>query len=191
MTVLFIGPLPPPVHGFSVINAAMLGKLQQAAHVVVFDRAPKLNVSKLSSVASMGASVFRFLRHASKRDTTAVYLALSGGAGQWLDLAFICAAKTFGRKIYIHHHSFAYLNKPTLSAKCVVACAKGAVHIVLCTEMGRALAESLGVPAARCVVLSNAAFLAEALPSKVKEAGHAVRVGFLSNITAEKESSNS
>ena len=195
MSILFLGPLPPPVHGFSAINAAMLERLQQQARTVqVFNRAPPAGSG--SSSPKAGASpghwlelLGRFIGAATKRPT-ALYAGFSGGKGQLLDLPFFAVARLFGIRTYVHHHSFAYLNRPSRLTAACLAVLGPARHIVLCPEMARALASGYGVAEEHLTVLSNAAFL----PAMTSPADHAapaataapVKVGFLSNITAEK-----
>ena len=47
--VVFIGPLPPPVHGFSEINQRMLMQLQNYTSVKVFDLSPGGKKNKFSN----------------------------------------------------------------------------------------------------------------------------------------------
>jgi glycosyltransferase involved in cell wall biosynthesis len=195
MSVLFLGPLPPPVHGFSAINAAMLAHLQQMGPVTVFNRAVPASAS--SSVA--GRSV-RALGHwlgllggfigAASRRPTSCYAGLSGGKGQLLDLPFFAVARVFGMTTYVHHHSFAYLNRRSRLTHWCMKLLGNAQHIALCPEMAKAIHATYGIPQGQLTVLSNAAFL-PALEGKLHDHSGAkgttaIRIGFLSNITAEK-----
>ena len=100
-TVAFVAPLPPPLHGFSGVCAAMLALLRNKASVETFDRAPRSRrtVSKL----------FRQLREATRylgtvRQTPnlAVYLGLSGGLGQLVDGIYVVIARAYHNKyLYI------------------------------------------------------------------------------------------
>ena len=52
--VAFVGPLPPPVHGFSTVCAHVLDLLKTTASVEVFDRSPRANNVLLDGVAQFG-----------------------------------------------------------------------------------------------------------------------------------------
>lgn len=186
MTILFLGPLPPPVHGFSAINAAMLERLQQHGSTVqVFNRAPTAG----GALRHWLRLLARFIGAAARRPT-ALYAGFSGGKGQLLDLPFFAVARLFGIPTYVHHHSFAYLNQPSRLTAACMAVLGPARHIALCPEMASALATRYGVPTSRLIVLSNAAFL-PALSIGAENTACAapaqpIKIGFLSNITAEK-----
>lgn len=194
MTVLFVAPLPPPVHGFSLISAAMLGRLQAQGAVEVFDRAPprvagsrgaQLRRTVFGTLAGFGRFAGRLV---SKRGRS-LYLALSGARGQWLDVGFLVLARLFRLPAFVHHHSFAYLNQPTLVARICMRASSTATHIVLCELMREKLTHVFGLPPDRVMVLSNAAFMPadDAAPSRPEKGREgAVTVGFLSNITEEK-----
>jgi hypothetical protein len=116
--VYFIGALPPPVHGLSNINARMLETLRAAGvNVHPFDVArPPGNESnggrRLSSLLESCRGLSQFCRKlVATRGRKRSYIALSGGFGQARDACFIGLSRLFGAKVYIHHHSFAYLNR--------------------------------------------------------------------------------
>lgn len=184
----FVGPLPPPVHGFSVINRAMLDRFEAAGPVRVFDRAPRA-----AGPARLGAALARWLRFAGSLARaprgSGLYLGLSGGRGQLEDALYLAVARLLGRPLCVHHHSFAYLRAPAWHARLALALARPGRHVVLGERMAEALAAVHGVARERVQVLSNAAFLPEGSePAPAAEATGAapLRLGFLSNITAEK-----
>jgi glycosyltransferase involved in cell wall biosynthesis len=167
--IFFVGPLPPPVHGFSVINAAMLTRLQAVGEVTVFDRAPRPGHGALRRMLRSAGQWGAFLRRlwAAPRGS-ALYLGLSGGWGQLVDWPYLAAARLTGAPIVVHHHSFAYLRERSAAARSVLALLGRAQHLAL----------------------SNAAFLPPARPRaerrETRRDGAALRLGFLSNISAEK-----
>jgi hypothetical protein len=161
MSVLFVGPLPPPVHGFSAINSAMLAQLQQhGAHVSVFNRAPPLNAGTGLALRHWLQLVTRYV--ATVRHARTVYIGFSGGKGQLLDLPFFALAHWRRCKIYLHHHSFAYLSTYYRLTAWTLRSAGVAHHIVLGDRMGSILQQKYGVAPRNITVLSNSAFLAEA-----------------------------
>lgn len=181
LSLFFVGPLPPPVHGFSEINRRMLLLLNETHKVFTFNVAPS------GSVLSLLKSYLSFICNALYHKPTAVYLALSGGKRQWIDMVFLLISRLMGMDIFIHHHSFAYLNNKKLSALLCFRIAGCCKHIVLCSCMGGKLVEKYAVCNANLRVLSNVAFLEDIdVPKQTKSLSGALRIGFLSNITSEK-----
>lgn len=180
--VFFIGPFPPPVHGFSEINRRMLLVLRSRYQVNVFNMAPPLNLFKIIFIW------LRFFLAILKSKPEAVYVALSGGYRQWIDLSFLLLARVRGVPIFVHHHSFSYLNKWQLSAFILFGLLRGGTkHIALCECMGDKLIKKFGINLVDVRVLSNGAFLEDIeKPKPVKNLLGPLRIGFLSNITEEK-----
>ncbi len=175
--VAFVAPLPPPVHGFSTICAAMLERLAERAAVTVFDRAPRGR-----------ANPWRFLLLCLRNKQCALYVGLSGGLGQLIDLPYLVIGRLFRLPIFIHHHSFAYINSPTALNRWLFKWLRGEVHIVLSQLMGAQLTEMYGLDPAKVRVISNAAFSqAEPDADRLVAAGTApLRLSYLSAVSVEK-----
>jgi glycosyltransferase involved in cell wall biosynthesis len=187
MTCLcFAGPLPPPVHGFSTICAMMLDLLKARMSVAVFNRAPSPRPKAIGVLHQLITAVNYLATCIGKRDT-ALYLALSGGRGQFIDLIYVLISKLFRRPIYIHHHSYTYLNAPSRLNRCFFALVRKESHIVLSPKMGLLLNRVYGLDPAMLRVVSNAAFYRweDACQVQANEAAP-LQLGFLSNITFEK-----
>ena len=187
MTCLcFAGPLPPPVHGFSTVCAMMLDLLKARMPVEVFDRAPSPRPKPIGVLQQM-IRALNYLATCIGKRNTALYLALSGGRGQFIDLIYVLISKAFRRPIYIHHHSYAYINSPSPLNRCFFALVRNASHIVLSPNMGVSLNRVYGLDPARVRVVSNAAFYRwdDAHQVQANEAAP-LQLGFLSNITFEK-----
>jgi glycosyltransferase involved in cell wall biosynthesis len=187
MTCLcFAAPLPPPVHGFSTICARMLDLLKTRMPVAVFNRAPGPSAKAIGVLHQLIRAV-DYLRTCIGRRDTALYLALSGGRGQFIDLIYVLISKLFRRPIYIHHHSYAYINAPSRLNRCLFALVRKDSHIVLSPRMGWLLNRVYGLDPAVLRVVSNAAFYRweDACQAQANEAAP-LQLGFLSNITFEK-----
>lgn len=190
--ILFVGPLPPPVHGFSVINQVMLDKLRERSKVANFSRThceENFSTSLPHSLRRICAVLlfFRLLLNAARLSPKILYLGLSGGYGQVFDLIVVLIARFYRINVYIHHHSFAYLNSKSAIASILFKSATSSKHIVLCAKMAQQLESVYGVSSSAVVVLSNAAFqypLQSVEASTTKEQG--LIIGFLSNITKDK-----
>lgn len=183
--IFFIGPLPPPLHGFSSINASMLAQLNSITDVKVFNRAPP-HAGKLTLGFSICKLLVNFGYHLLKSKPASIYMGLSGGAGQLIDLAFLIISKLTATPVFIHHHSFAYLNKKCSIASLFFYFARKEHHIVLCEQMGTKLAGNYAIPVELIVHLSNAAFSDDVLARQIEYTKRQIQIGFLSNITETK-----
>lgn len=190
MKIIFIGPLPPPVHGFSAINFAMHNLLKDRnIELITFNRTPP--ISKYAFIRLAGKLVHVFMQVLSvsmlliKSKPRSVYVGLSGGLGQLFDLPFLLLTHLFGVKVFIHHHSYAYINSPTGISKAVFYLTKNARHIALCESMKISLQEVYGLDEKNVLALSNSAFDVDTnLVSEKSE--RVLTLGFISNITADK-----
>jgi len=185
--IAFVAPLPPPVHGFSNICAAMLNLLRARAAVNVFDRSPHA-AGGLAARIRRSANPARFLIWCIRNKDARLYLGLSGGWGQIIDGPYVLIARMLGRRIFVHHHSFAYINAPSALNRWLFAFLREQTHVVLSRRMGAELARIYRLNPSKLKVVSNAAFYA-AIPanSPPRAAGEApIRLGYLSAVSVEK-----
>lgn len=189
MSILFLGPLPPPVHGFAQINKLMLEQLSKKTKVHIFDRAPArvTRFKKIITIINWLTNIIKFFIFSITKKPTALYAGISGGKGQILDIPFILISRLFGTPIYLHHHSFAYLNKKSKLAKICFYIANSH-HIVLCSDMKEKLKYTYGIIDESITVLSNIVFIPPRQESKATKllTKDIITIGFLSNITEEK-----
>jgi glycosyltransferase involved in cell wall biosynthesis len=117
-----------------------------------------------------------------------LYLALSGGRGQLVDLLYILIGKLFRRAIFIHHHSFAYINSPSRINRLLFSFVRNEIHIVLSPKMGESLARQYDLNNDSLRVVSNAAFFAadDGYARVADGNSEPLQLGFLSNITFAK-----
>ena len=175
----------------------MLDNLRRHGQVSVFNRANPISEKPVDGIAKHASSLAHWAKLltsfsvAATQNPISLYAGLSGGQGQILDLPFLLLARIFKIPTYIHHHSFAYINQRSwITALCVLIADK-AQHIALCQEMANGISTTYGIHPRQITILSNAAFLPD-LESEVnsrntsRQSEHSIRVGFLSNITAEK-----
>ncbi|MGK2925644.1 MAG: glycosyltransferase family 4 protein [Lysobacterales bacterium] len=183
-----VGAFPPPVHGMAMVNAAVRDALQQAGvtPTVIDLAAPSLDRSlavRLGRLPRVLRGLGRLAGQRALRDGT-LYMSVSGGVGQVYELAFLLLARLRGMRVFLHHHSFAYLDRPGMLTRALVrAAGDDAVHIVLSVGMAERL--QLGYRAIRVVPVSNAVFFVMADTSVVARSRLAT-IGFLGNISAEK-----
>jgi glycosyltransferase involved in cell wall biosynthesis len=185
--VAFVGPLPPPVHGFANVCAQMLDLLKARSDVEVFDRAPR-TTSGAANVSRQLLKPCHFFASSLRHREVSLYLALSGGLGQFYDWLYLLVCKIFRHRIFIHHHSFAYVNAPSFLNQLFFSIVRHETHIVLSRGMGSALASTYKIDESKIRVMSNAAFFSPkpyVAPNPL-DASAPIRLGFISNITFEK-----
>lgn len=191
-SVLFVGPLPPPVHGFSLMTLAILNNMQMRGSVIVVNRSPKFRrASVRQAIRDVLFSIVYLIRILFNRPNS-IYLALSGGNGQFIDIFYVLAAKLVRAKLFIHHHSFAYINERSRILGWIYDLCPRAINIVLCDCMRQGLSRQYSIHSKECFwLLSNRALLSQ--PNieniNINAAGDQSKklvIGFLSNITAEK-----
>lgn len=181
-SILFVGPLPPPVHGFSEINHRMLARMKSTSSVQIFDLSPNRG-----GVIHYLRLLSKFIYSAIRARCGALYLPLSGGLRQLGDITFAGIALLFGLRVYVHHHSFAYINNRPFYTNFVLGLLKNSVHIVLCERMGELLTRQYFIPTKNIRLISNVAFLDDFNKSnKFSKQNKKLVLGFLSNITATK-----
>lgn len=179
-----VGQFPPPVHGFSQATTDVAALLEaRGLRVDRIDLKPIRDregywpclKTRMSQIAQALSAV---------RCGAQLYLALSGGARQAVDLIFLAVGRIGHARIHIHHHSFAYIDRPSLLTRlCFLAAGKSATHIVLCGLMKRELQESY--KAVRNVeVISNACL--QSVRSAPKVRTDVRRIGYFSALTREK-----
>jgi glycosyltransferase involved in cell wall biosynthesis len=190
--VCLVGTFPPPVHGMAQVNEFMRQRVASATpNVAVFNTAaPALDRRlwmRAQRIVRAGSTLIAFAYQlASNRRAAHVYLGVSGGWGQLLDCCFAALARLFHGRVWAHHHSFAYIDRPgRLTALLIGLLGKNAVHIVLCEKMASGLSRAYRL-AAPTIVLSNAAFLAYPTQQASRVISRPIRVGYLSNITLAK-----
>jgi len=183
--ILLVGNFPPPVHGMSVINQALYDRLRSETIVVKkLDTSPQTLDRDIFSRLSRVKKVFLVWKRIlfAHRDDV-LYIALSGGVGQVYDIVSVGLARLKGLRCFLHHHSFAYLNKKfSLTSLLFGFAGKKATNIVLSDGMGQTLRHQYGVH--NVVQLSNLAF--PATMHDYRSARPLRKVGYISNITKEK-----
>jgi glycosyltransferase involved in cell wall biosynthesis len=189
--VCMIGEFPPPVHGMSLVNDAVRRKLVRAGldPCVIRLSPSSLNRNwfiRMSKLYHFIIGFIRFLGFIRTNRKKSLYISLSGGYGKIFEVPFILVARISRIKIYIHHHSFAYINKKSKLANLLFNLAGvQAHHIVLCESMARGIKEKYPDFIHKTLVLSNAAFIQPNADEELRKENLLV-VGFLSNISFVK-----
>jgi len=185
-----IGAFPPPMHGMAAVNDSVRAQLQAAgAAPQIIDLAtPSLDRSLMGRLGRLPKVIRGLVRFANMRFSQGgtLYMSVSGGLGQLYEVAFLVLARSCRMRVFLHHHSFSYLDRPNqLTALIVKIAGQSALHIALSEWMANRLKSVYKV--AHVKVLSNAAFfVSEDEPSRTTLRQRLETLGFLSNISFEK-----
>jgi glycosyltransferase involved in cell wall biosynthesis len=182
----FVAPLPPPVHGFSNICGAILELLRARSNVSVFNRAPRIDGGLVGRLRPL-ANLINFCVWCIRKTNGDLYVGLSGGLGQIVDWPYILIGKTFRRRVFIHHHSFAYINAPSILNKVLFSSLREETHIVLSQRMRSELIRIYRLNPFKVKVVSNAAFYEAGTENPgTLSIGVPIRLGYLSAVSFEK-----
>lgn len=127
--------MPPPFGGFSVASENMALHLESLGfNIILINRSISLKKAKAFSYLYYLASLFLKLIFLGDRRCL-LYVQLSGGYGQLLDLLIISLFSLFCRALILHHHSFSYVSTPSFLAKLVFSFPLPLTHICQCDQM--------------------------------------------------------
>lgn len=188
--VCILGPQPPPRHGLSSVNEAMaLIATQSGLDVLVLNTAPISLSQSLIVRFNRGMRVvralFSLIRFGERNPNACVYMSLSGGWGQLWEIIQIGLSRLLGLRIFLHHHSFRYIDADFWPMRLLVLIAgPRATHVMLGRVMETGFKRRY--PAAKTtVVVSNAAFITSCSVS-LKKSMAKVTFGHLANLSAAK-----
>ena len=183
--LLLVGPLPPPVHGQSVVMTHLISRLSP-----IFPQLAIANTCEGDSGVWMRP--FVKLRRAAAamariRRADVVYIAVKAGKGMWLTTASASLARSAGAKVFLHHHSYAYVrDRKARMVALTRAAGPEAHHIVLSESMAHELRRVMP-EIRRPLVLGNASLIDQTLlETPVKADSAALVLGHLSDLSMEK-----
>ena len=187
--IFIVGAFPPPTHGMAVVNKAILDRVRSAGV-----RPLAIDISANSLDRRLSVRINRFFKvicamalFANRRDVqgATLYMSVSGGFGQIYEIFFSLIARLRKMKLFMHHHSFAYLNKRKFYTQILIMVAgSSCVHVTLSKTMAKLL--QLIYKASETVSISNIVFHPRKEVSINKLYKELRTIGFISNISAEK-----
>jgi glycosyltransferase involved in cell wall biosynthesis len=194
--MIFLMDLPPPVHGMSNVNLAMLAHAKKKAiNLRVINTVPSYaekfypsSIWKSVKIFHTTLCLFRLLILLLIFGERIIYRPINGGSGQIFDIAYLKIAQLFNCKIYIHHHSFNYLNSysPDFNKLNNIA-GKNAIHVVLGKRMADTLSALYGISKDNISPLSNLAFFDNSSLLSFSHSDNGIlKIGHLANLCQEK-----
>ncbi len=189
-SVCMVCAFPPPVHGMAAVNAEVRKQLMESNIELYTINVASQNLqrsvfSRLSRISTVMSGLIRFMSTWKLQGST-LYISPSGGYGQVYELFFLSLARFRGMKIYLHHHSFAYLDKYFWVADLLTKIAgQQAVHITLSQGMAEKLQKQYAV-VKNVIPISNATFFTDNKSVTNMKRDSVKTIGFISNIAKEK-----
>jgi len=176
--------------GMASINEAMKNYFANRGHEPIVINLSTRSLSKawyvrIRRVLYLPFQLFRLLDALLRNPELSVYMGLSSGYGQLFEMPFVFLSRICGARIFLHHHSVLYINRPTRLSRALMRVAGAhSRHIVLCPCMAEKIQASYEI--VRSVTsLSNAAVL-PLIDFPNDKAGGIKTLGFLSNIELDK-----
>jgi glycosyltransferase involved in cell wall biosynthesis len=185
--IALVGAFPPPVHGMSVVNEAIKNELIKCdAEHIIFDVSQRdVTRNFISRISRVYKVIIQLLKFIGKINTWDVlYISQSGGKGRIYELCFVLIAIMLRRRVYLHHHSFSYLDQKDLLANIIFSLSNTLLlHVVLCKKMSEKIKHLYG-SSISTFVLSNASFIKR--NNNVRLKNSLTTLGFISNIVEDK-----
>lgn len=185
-----VGPLPPPVHGASVVTQRVAALFGELGHVRTINTAmPRGRVALLWHARRLWTHVAASLQvlRLCGAGRACLYLSVPGGYSVYEMLIVGFAARIRGARVILHHHSFSYVTHRSLGHRLFFSMVPGATHVALCSDMKRQLQakySSIGV----IHVWSNMHPMGlPPVPQRPLPApGEPMAIGHMANLTIEK-----
>jgi glycosyltransferase involved in cell wall biosynthesis len=195
--MIFLVDLPKPVHGMSSVNLSVLRSLIKLnINPRIINTVPSYAAKFFNTKLWIVFKVFHTLLCYVKlfyilifNIGSAAYRSINGGNGQIYDLIYIILLRLFKCKLFIHHHSFDYINSKTLLFAILNKLAgSGCKHVVLGNKMGMLLHELYNIPKENIIIISNSAFFDEPDTSTILDGkkSSGMVIGHLANLCIEK-----
>lgn len=188
--VFAIGPLPPPIHGAAATTKHFLDYAAGRTNLYASNVARGTSGGVGGQIVKATRVFFAVLQLAWMsfgNHRRVLYMAADGGRGLLYNILAACCARLFRYPIFLHHHSFAYIDSYSPLMACLSRImGRAGTHVVLCDVMAKGLRDRYGALLnARMIELSSAAFV-EVKPREGLRNGIGIRLGFLSNLIVEK-----
>jgi len=186
-----VGAFPPPIHGMSVVNNTIRERffVNEIYPSVINLSATSLNrklLKRFSRFSYVILGILRFTYLLLRRKVQPLYLSISGGLGQIYEIGFVALARLFGIRIFIHHHSYAYLERLNHITYLLLRIAgEKATHVALSDDM--AIKLEMFYPNIRDImVISNVAMIGKKNQEFLSANRSIKKIGFIGNISREK-----
>jgi glycosyltransferase involved in cell wall biosynthesis len=186
-SIVVAGAFPPPLHGQSKNTRIIATDLARLTRVIEADLSPgrfgRTLGYHLCRTAKVALACLKVARNGF-REQPCLYIPADGGFGVAYTVVLVLIARLFRYSIFIHHRSFAAIDRYSiLMAMLVAGAGKDTCHIFLCDNMKqRFFVRYPGI--AHALVSSNARHT-PVQPIRPNPSAF-VRIGLISNLGREK-----
>lgn len=185
LPIAIVGPLPPPLNGQTLMTSQIAAELKShSVDICVINIGGRGARPRLGLLNGLWRSIKAMAAIGGHRT---VYIAVKAGKGMWLTTAAAAAARRNGSRIFLHHHSYAYVGerKARMVALARVA-GPDAHHIVLSPKMSEELKQVM--PELNDPLILGPAWRLEKelLDLPLRADGAPIVLGHLSILTLEK-----
>jgi glycosyltransferase involved in cell wall biosynthesis len=189
--ICFAGPLPPPLHGMAAVNGAIVERMRTQARVVALNAAPQRQPRGLFyhlAKATRALSIMVRIVATRGAGSRSFYGSVDDGLGGLWTSAFALSARLCGYRLFLHHHSFRYVDqRRRIMGLLTTIAGQRCCHIVLCETMAAKL--EAGYQSVKCTmvvpnVVPNSTSITQEAPQRL--AGSPIVLGLLSNLMFEK-----
>ena len=184
--VVAVAPIPPPLQGAAATTAGILDYIRPHVELRVANVSPGTATGLAYHLTRSWRNLkaMALLVANSLAPGRVLYMTADGGLGAFYNIAVAGLGTLLGYRIFLHHHSFAYVDRHNARVATVARIIHGnGVHVVLCEAMADGLRARY--PIRETLELSSAALL-PARPRAALRSGGVLRMGFLSNLIIEK-----
>lgn len=185
--LMIVGPFPPPINGQSVVMEHIFSRVAphfyQARIADTGAGDSKRWLRPITSAFRSAKAAFELMAGRPE----AVYIAVKAGKGMWLTAGIVGVARCLGVRLFLHHHSYAYVRRRAFRMVALARIAgPSAHHIVLSNSMADDLAAAMP-EIRRILVIGNAGLIDKELLNIPLQADptHLV-LGHLSSLSVEK-----
>jgi glycosyltransferase involved in cell wall biosynthesis len=185
--LLFAGPMPPPVHGASLITKRYAELLQAGADVRIFDTTARS--SGLNYALNWARTHLRVVSQiilAPRGSYDAIYMSLAGGHGLWFQLPVTVAARLKKLRMVVHHHSFQYVNRKARSMRLICLMLREQDRQIFLSQSMASRFLTLYATTACTSIVSNANFIDVTAPAEKVRTECGRRYAHISNLSREK-----
>ena len=189
-SIIMVGPFPPPVTGLSTINEKLFNKVEKhGINVIKLNTSPGTIDKNLNYILQRIKSILRvslYLIRYKVVNNTKLFCSVSGNFGKIFEIIFVTISRIKKMKIYLHYHSFLYINNYQILASLLIKISgKNCTHITLSKNMSNQLKKRYG-SINNISHISNICFINRTNTVKKHPSKTLKTIGFLSNISFEK-----
>lgn len=187
--VIFVGTLPPPITGMTIVTSAVVNEIQKKYNIEYINishskyfKGMRWKICK--AFLMMQAVIQLFCLLCIKRRK--LYLIANSNWGILYNIILISIAKIFFCKVFLHHHAYSYLTKRDKRMSFVsYVMGKHDTHIMLSAEMAEQF-KKIYTCRSNLFVLPNAFVLHDNWKYVPRPCKSYLNIGHISNLSIDK-----